>query len=132
MDQLDAKKLYRGIIIALISTVVPLVLLGSVQLIVGIKVSKDNAEAIKEIREDIKVNYMSKDLIERYIVLLEERDFRNREICIEIKNSIEILDIKLDTELKDIYKQIKNNAYGRSRGVVDTLNITYNGKNKRE
>ena len=120
MDYLDAKKLYRGIIIALISTVVPLVLLGSVQLIFGVKVSKDNAKAIQKIQD----NYMRTDLFERWVVLLEERTARNTKHNESSTKAINELDDKID----DLYDQLKVKAYGKSRGSnIDTTNITFNG-----
>lgn len=119
MKETNLRKLYRGVIIGLIVAVVPLMLLGTVQLIYGIKVKKDNAEAIKLIQE----NYMRTDLFERWVVLLEERTARNTKLVEKAINEHG----DLDDRINNLYNELKIKAYGKTRGETDTTNITYHG-----
>lgn len=126
MEETNLKKLYRGVIIGLIVAVVPLFLLGSVQLIFGVKVSKDNATAIQKIQE----NYMRTDLFERWVILMEERTMRNTELANKsIDESDDICDkmTELDKKINRVYDKLKMQTFGIERCKTDTTDITFNG-----
>lgn len=118
MGEANLQKLYRGVIIGLIVAVAPLLILGSVQIIVGLKVSGDNAKAIQKIQD----NYMRIDLFERWVLLMEERAKTIKSECKGSKSDIN----KLEKEIDYIYDQMKIQAYGRTRSS-DTINLSHNG-----